>query len=112
MVAVKSKCEVKELPASRPLRKGIELRAISNNPEEVLGIVRRNPQHSDAAACGVDETGHQVHQRRFPRAVRSYKAGDPSWDVQCHSIDAEYIAIEFRNILEFNVAARCEGGCG
>ncbi len=60
-----------------------------------LRIVGRDAQNADASARGVNQTGHQIHQRGFAGTVRANQRGDARRNRQIDAIDTQNFAIEF-----------------
>ena len=98
--AVEAQERVDELIAGDAARERIELRAVAELAEQLLGIVGRDAEHADAAARGAQQAGHQVHQRGFAGAVRTDQAGDAGRNRQRHAVHAEHVAVELRDVVE------------
>src|SRR5262245_7674062 len=84
----------------RPPRRGVVLGGVARLPHQCFGIARRDPAHQDAAVVGEDQAGHQIHQRRLARPVRSDEARDSWRDVQRDAVYAEHLAVKLRDVFE------------
>ena len=49
---------------------------------------------------GMDQAGHQIHERRLARAVRADQARDARRNVQRDPVHAEHLAVELRDLVE------------
>src|SRR6266852_8625895 len=91
-----------EFPSRQPARKRIKLRAVTQLFEELLRTIGRNIENRDAAARWLEQTGHQVHQRRLARAVWAHQAGNARRNLQADAVYSEYLAVELRDLVEDN----------
>ena len=86
--------------ARRPARRRVVLRGVSGDAHQRFRIARRDPAHEDLTVVGMDQAGHQVHQRGLARAVRADQARDARRDVQRDPVHAEHFAVELRDLVE------------
>src|SRR5262249_24320560 len=99
-VTVNKKIRPDEFVAGRSFWKRIELRAVTYRSKHRLGLRSARTKYRDAAPCGSDQTGHQVHQRRLARTVWPHKSRDARLDLQVHPVDPEDLTIELRYVFE------------
>src|SRR6185437_13811115 len=89
-----------------PFRERVELRAITDPAKQLFRLVRREAKNPDPSLGRTDQSGHQVHQRSFPRTIRTDQTGDSRRQGKVHAIDAEHIAVELRDVLERDAISR------
>src|SRR6185436_7519769 len=79
---------------------GIELSAVSNFAEELFGLIGRRTQDCNPTARGPEQAGHQIHERRFPCAIRTDKTRYARAKAQVHAIDSEYLSVKLGDVVK------------
>jgi hypothetical protein len=98
--SVDAKVTVEKLVPGEAPREGVVLGAVAHLPEQFLGMIGAVPQDRHRSLARTQQTGHQVHDRRFARAVGSDQARDPGRDRQVDAVDAENLAVELGHVIE------------
>ena len=73
-----------------------------------FGLAGRDAQDANSSARRAQQPGHQIHQSRLARSVRSHKARDTRGDCEIHAVDSENLPIELGDILEHDRLFRIE----